>query len=285
MIRTLRVFVALLSLAALVPSTASAFGGLRRSCGGCEVAACAPVAAPAPVEVKYEERTVTRYKPVTVEREVTCIVNRMVPRDVTYTAMVPVMHKEKRMVSVCVPVWREVEHRYTEMIPRIIKEQVKQTVYQRNVREVEDTVPVSRIVRTPCTDECGRCYDKCERVTEMVKVKRCVVDCVPVVRDVEVCRTVCDRVERVGVRKVCDMHREQREVEVCVVRCHPEERVRKVYDCVPERVTRKVQVCEMQPYQETVRVPVCATTESCDSGCGHRRVFGGLFNRRGGCCN
>lgn len=282
MIRMLRVFVTMLSLAALLPSTASAFGGLRRSCGGCEVAACAPAAAPAPVEVKYEERTVTRYRPVTKEKEVTCVVNRMVPREVVRTVMVPYSVKEKRVVTVCVPVWREVEHRYTEMIPRIVKEVVKQTVIDRRVREIEDTVPVCRLVCKPCVDECGRCCTKCERVTEMVTLKRRVVDCIPVVRDVEVCRTVCDRVERVGMRKVCDMHREQREVEVCVVRCRPEERVCKVYDCVPETVTRMVRYCEMVPYQEVIRVPVCPTSDCCESGCGHRRVFGGLLSR-GGC--
>ena len=48
MIRTLKVFVAMLSLAAMLPSAASAFGGLRRSCGGCEVAPVRSGAGPGP---------------------------------------------------------------------------------------------------------------------------------------------------------------------------------------------------------------------------------------------
>lgn len=281
MIRTLKVFVAMLSLAAMLPSAASAFGGLRRSCGGCEVAPCAPAPAPAPVEVKYEERTVTRYKPVTKEKEVTCFVNKLVPREVKCTVMVPYTIKEKRVVSVCVPTFRDVECKYTEMVPRIIKDKVTRTVTERRVREVDDVRQVCRTVCTPYTDECGRCCTKCERVTETVPCKRYVVDCVPVERVVETYRVECDRVEKTAIRKVCDMHREDREVEVCVVRCRPEERVRTVYDCVPEKVTRKVTYCEMVPYQETIRVPVCPPV-SCDSGCGHGRVFGGFLSR--GCC-
>ncbi|MCI0680564.1 MAG: hypothetical protein L0Y71_00550 [Gemmataceae bacterium] len=279
MIRTLGILVAILGLTALAPSTASAFGGLRRSCGGCEVVACAPAPAPAPVEVKYEERTVTRYRPVTKEKEVTCFVNKMVPREVKCTVMVPYTIKEKRTVTVCVPVFHDVECKYTERVPRVVKEKITRTLTERRVHPYEDLVPVCRVVCTPCVDECGRCTTKCERITEMRKVTRHKIECVPVVREFEVSRVEWDCVEKVGVRKVCEMRREQREIEVSLVRCRPEEVTRTVYDCVPEKVTRKVTYCEMEPYQEVIRVPVCPpTTECCGSGCGGR-MFGGLFRR------
>jgi hypothetical protein len=283
------VFMAAFGVAALLPSASSASGWLRRGCGGCDncPAPCPVVAAPpAKVEVKYEDRVVTRYKPVTREKEIEVCVHKMVPREVKQTVMVPFTVKELRKVTECIPSYREVEYHYTEMVPRIIREKVNQTVTERRIKEVEVTVPVCRIVQTPCVDECGRCYTKCERVTEMQRTKRCVVECVPVVREVEVCRTVCDRVERVGKRTVCDMQRREKEVEVCVIRCQPQERICKVYECVPEKVKRKVQYCEMVPYQETIRVAVCPPpcSTACDTGCGHHRVFGGLFQRHG-CCN
>jgi len=280
------VFVAVLGVAALLPSASSASGWLRRGCGGCDncpaPAPCPVVTPPPPPEIKYEDRVVTRYKPVTREKEVNVTIHKAVPREVKQTVMVPYTVKELRMVTECIPSYREVEYHYTEMVPRIIKEKVNQTVTERRIKQVEVTVPVCRIVTTPCVDECGRCYTKCERVTEMQKTTRCVVECVPVTREVEVCRTVCDRVERVGKRKVCETQQREREVEVCVIRCRPEERVCKVYDCVPETVKRKVVYCEMVPYQETVRVAVCPPRcdTGCDSGCGHR-IFGGLF--RHGC--
>ena len=346
MTRSLRLCLCLaaVGLAALLPSTSSASGWLRRGCGGCESAPCAPAAAPAPVQ--YETRMVTRYKPVMKERIVEDVVSRMVPRDekYTYTCMVPVHSQEKRTVTcyemvrrevdqkitVMVPttvkekrkviecdrITKQVEYKYYEMVPRQVKEKVKQTVYDRRVKEVEETVPVCRVVRHQHVDECGRCYTTCERVTEMQKVKHCVVECVPTVREVEVCRTVCDRVERVGKRTVCEYIPREREIEVCAIRCEAQERivkrciveavpqkrevlvnvchykaekrdgVRRVYDCVRENVKRKVQYCEMVPYQEEIRVPVCPTS-ACNDSCGdhgRRRLFAGLFNR-GGCCD
>ena len=77
--------------------------------------------------------------------------------------MVPYTIKESRVVSVCVPTFRDVECKYTEMVPRIIKDKVTKTVTERRVREVDDVRQVCRTVCTPYTDECGRCCTKCER--------------------------------------------------------------------------------------------------------------------------
>lgn len=286
------VFMATLGLVALLPSASFASGWLRRGCSSCcdrEPCCTTTAAAPAPAkaEPKYENRVVTKYKTVTKEKEIDVCVNKMVAKDVKRTVMVPVTVKEKRTVIECVPNWKEVECKYTEMVPRVIKEKVKQTCIERRRKEIEEVVPVCRLVRTQCVDDCGRCYTKCERVTENVKVKRCVIECVPVVREVEVCRTVCDRVERTAKRKVCEYVRQEKVIDVCVIRCEAQERVCKVWECVRTTEKRKVSYCECVAYEENVRVlvtPACET--GCDSGCGHRRAFGGLFNRGcRDCCN
>jgi hypothetical protein len=119
-------------------------------------------------------------------------------------------------------------------------------------------------------------------VTENVKVKRCVVECVPVVREVEVCRTVYDRVERTGKRRVCEMVKQERVVEVSVVRCEPEERKFKAYECVPAKEKRRVQYCEMVAYEDVIRVRV---DQPCESECGRCRLFGGLLARCSGRCD
>lgn len=276
MTRTMNVtlFLAGVGLVGVLPSDSSASGWLRRCDSGCESAPCAPPAPPpAP---KYEERKVTRYRPVIKEKEVEVCVMRVVEKEVKRTVMVPVVTKEKRNVTECVPTFKDVEHKYVEMVPRLVKEKVKQTIMERHTKEIEEVVPVCRIVRKTVTDDCGRCSTVCERVTENVKVKRCVVECVPVVREVEVCRTVCDRVEKVGVRKVCEMQRVEKVVEVSVVHCEPQERLFKRFECVPGTEKRRIQYCEMEAYEDTIRVCV----SGCDTGCSQRRCFG---HRCGGC--
>src|SRR5256885_13260771 len=98
------VLVAGRGLFALPPADSSASGWLHRGCGGCDTGcapACAPAAAaPAPAP-QYEERKVTRYKPVMREREIVENVCRLVSHQekYTYTCMVPVTHEEKRVVT------------------------------------------------------------------------------------------------------------------------------------------------------------------------------------------
>src|SRR5438093_1297698 len=173
-------FLAVLGLTASLPSPSPASHRHRHGCGY----EAAPCEAAAP---QYEERQVTRYRPVTREKEFTETVWKLVPREekYTYTVMVPVTRQEKRSVTdyervpkevefaytvmvphtvqekrtvtEIVPVNRAVEFRYFEIVPRVVKETVQQTVYQRQLREFEQQVPITRVVRTPYVDECGRC--------------------------------------------------------------------------------------------------------------------------------
>src|SRR5262245_5405399 len=285
--RSLELFVATLGLVALLPSASFASGWLRRCGGGCCEAAPCPAPAPPPkVELKYEDRVVTRYKPVTKFKDVEVCVTNVVAKDVVRCVMVPYTIKEQRTVCESIPIFKDVECKYTEMVPRIIKEVVPRCVTERHVKHVDDVATVCKLVPKQCVDECGRCYTSYDRVTEQVPVKRAVVECVSVVRNVEVCRTVCERVEKTTVRRVvCDYQRVEKVVEVCRIACKPEERTFKVFECVPGKEMRKVAYCEMVPYQETIRVCVTPVCESaCDHGCGHGRMFGGLLSRcRGGC--
>jgi hypothetical protein len=118
----------------------------------------------------------------------------------------------------------------------------------------------------------------------MRPVCRTIVKRIPVQREVEVCETVCDRVEKKGTRLVCKTVMVPQEVVVNVCSYKTEERkgVKVVCETVHDKVTRKVMVCQMVAEKTTVQVPVCATTSCCESSCGHARR--GLF-RRGGCCN
>jgi hypothetical protein len=277
-------FVAALGLVTLLPSLSFGSGWLRRGCrdSGCDSAPCPPVVVHAPAP-RYEDRIVTRYRPVTKEREVTEVISRMVPKEekFSYTVMVPVTRQEKRVETCYVPQHREVEYKYTVLVPHTVKETrrvayfvpvskeveytyavlvphvhkkiVKQTFTECRTRLVEDTVPVCRLVRRQHVDECGRCYTTCERVTEMHKVTRRVVDHVPVTRDVEVCEVTCKREERRGTRTVCEMVRREKDVEVCRVECRPEQRVgkRTICEAVPQKREVVVNVCDYQRQERT----------------------------------
>src|SRR5690348_7601793 len=112
------------ALASLLPSQGDA--GHRNRGGNCAPPpdcgapcasgpyASAPVAAP-----QFVEQTVTRYQTRMVEREVTEVIHRQVPRQekFQYTVQVPENRVEKRVQTVLVPVQREVEFKYTVQVP------------------------------------------------------------------------------------------------------------------------------------------------------------------------
>jgi hypothetical protein len=328
------VFLAALGLAAFAPTNVRAHG-LLRGCGHSCGVECAPVVVCAPPAPVYEDRKVIRYKTVTKERDVVETVYKLVTREekynytvcvpqirqekrqytvnvphhkqveYKYTVLVPQTYKEKRTVVECVPSYKDVEYVYTVCVPQHVKKVVKQTYYERRVSYVDHDVTVCRMSYSSHVDECGRCYTTCHPVTEVVKVKRCVVDCVPVVRDVEVVECNYTHEQRKGVRRVCEIVRNERVIDVDVVRCVAQERVgqrtvceyvaeqrehvvnvchyvneervgvRHVCDRVAEQVKRKVVYHECVAYEEVVRVQV----NHCYSDCGHRRC--GFFR----CCH
>jgi len=284
---------ALAVVAVLGVTLESQAGLFRRSSGGCDTGCntgCATVAAP----VQYEERKVTAYKFVTVEKEIEAIVCRKVVTNekYVYTVCVPVTKQETRKETFCTTVQREVEYKYTVMVPRTVTEVVKCTSYTCVRENIVEQVPVCKIVRVNYVDECGRCCTKCERVTVMEERTRCITKRIPVVTDVTVNRIVCDAVVKVGKKIVCDLVPQTRDVvvNVCSFEHQKREGVRQVCSFVNEKIKQKVQVCERVAYETTVRVAVCNTgcNTGCDTGCatsghggGHH---GGLFRRGGGCC-
>lgn len=228
-----KVLVAGLVLAGLaVMASPSQAHGLRRRCkgdcdSGCQTACAHEACAPA-----YVEKTITCYRPVWKEKDVTCTVNRCVPREVvtkhTYTVQVPEWKDEKRTVTVYVQKPKEVE---------------REVVTCHRVPVCADACGSScGSCGSSCDDGCcGRrhhrrhrhacCETPCEVVREVHKVKCTVMECVPEKREVTV--------------KVCTYRAEQKTYET---RCT-------VYDLKPETVTRKVRYCEMEAYQKVVKVP------------------------------
>jgi len=273
-------------------------GGLFRRNRGCDGGVSAPCEQPCaqPVqqvipEVKWEERKVTRHKPVMVEREIEVVECKRVAREEKYTFVVsvPVERQEKRKVSVATPVQKQVEYTYTVMVPRQVEKKVQVTTFRCEQQMITEKVPVCRTVCVPYVDECGRCCVRRETVTDMVERTRCVVNRIPVVQERVIQVTVCDAVQQKGVKTVCEIQRTETEqlVNVCSFEQQKREGVRTVYDVVTEKVKRKVQVCEMQAYEEVVRVMVggqCAPTynDCCygnGGGGGHHGGRGGLFRR------
>lgn len=106
--------------------------------------------------VSWVEKQVTCYRPEWKWREVPCVVNQMVPREVVSehkcTVLVPVWSEEKRWCMV------------NKMVPR----------------EVVQDVTCCRMVPVTCTDPCSGCsYTCCKPETYVQQVKCTVYDCVP----------------------------------------------------------------------------------------------------------
>jgi hypothetical protein len=183
---------------------------------GCEEKNCGVPTCVTPCAPQWVEKSVTCYRPEWKEREVTCTVNRVVPHDVVThekcTVMVPTWHEEKKMVTMCKRVPREVE---------------REIVTCRKVRVCEP----------PCEDCCAACRRRPrhhrEWVQEVCKVKCLVWDSIPETREVTV--RVCQYVPQ---ERSYDVHRI-----VCETR--PETIVKKERYCVmvPYQVKVKVPTC------------------------------------------
>jgi hypothetical protein len=255
--------------------------GCRSSSSSCCSVSCcdtcapcaAPVVAPAP---QFTEQKVTCYKPVMVEKVIDVVVCKTVMKDVpfTYSVCVPVMKPEVRKVTTCISVPKEVEFTYTVMIPSTVSKVVKVTTYECKTEMVTEMRQVCKLVPVTCTDACGCCYTRCERVMVDVPCTRCVVTRIPIVKDVTVNEIVCTPEVRKGKKTVCELVTQVKDVTVNVCTYVTEQRqgVKKVCELVKEMTKQKVQVCTMVPYETTVRVPVCttcSTSSCCDSVCGY----------------
>jgi len=278
--------------------------GLFRRSSGCGSTPCAapceaPCAAPAPAPIQYEERKITVYKNVMVEREIEVLECRRVMSEEKYTFMVsvPVWNEAKRLVTYCTPVSKQVEYTYTVLVPKTMQKKVNVTTYNCVTETVVEKVPFCRTICVQAVDECGRCYMQRQTVTETRDVTRCIVKRIPVVTEQMVNYTVCEPVTHKGMRTVCEIVRNTREetYKVCSYTQEKREGVRTVCNVVTEKVKRKVQVCERVASEQVIRVAIaqpcaapCATTSYSNCG-GHRGGMfngGGLFRRGGGgCCN
>jgi hypothetical protein len=203
---TLAAGLTLLTLTTLA-APADAFGHRRRGCND----GCAPVCAPPPPpQVQWVEKKVTCYRPEWREREVPCVINRVIPHE----EVVPV--KRMRMV----PEWRDVKQTITVMQPV--------------PREVVQNVTCCRMVPTCVTDPCTGCTRTvCKPETYVQQVKRVVMQCVP--RQQEITTRMCSYKpveETVQCRRiVCEVRKENvtRKERYCVM--------------VPFQTTVKVPVC------------------------------------------
>ncbi|MBI2807452.1 MAG: hypothetical protein HYX68_20915 [Planctomycetes bacterium] len=258
--------------------------GLFRRCRGCDsgcgsAAPCAPAQAAAP---KFEERKVTCYKRVMVEKEIDVIECKRVTREekYNYTVCVAVTKPETRKVIVCETVRKEVDCEYTVMVPKTEQRKVVCTTYQCVREMVTCQVPVRRLVKTTCVDECGRCHTRRQFVTCMEERTRCVVKRVPITTEKMVNVTVCVPEVRKGKRVVCEIQRKEKEitVNVCRFEHQPREGTRTICEIQHVKAKRKVMVCETQAYETTVRVQVGGACSDCGS------TGRGLFRRCGSCC-
>ena len=275
--------------------------GLFRRHSGCDSCAAAPCAAapcapapcaPAPAPVVWEDRKVTKYKSVIVEKEVEALVCKTATKEekYTYTVCVPVTKQEKRKEIVCTPVSKEVDYTYTVLVPKTVTKEIMCTTYTCVTEMVKECVPVCKTVCVTCVDECGRCHTRRERVTVMEERTRCVTKRIPLTEKKLVNVTVCEPVQHKGKKTICEIVRSEREVlvNVCSYVNEKREGTRTVCFTVTEKVKRKVNVCQTVAYEETIKVAVggCAAPCSTCSDCGHERhrlFSGGLFRRSHGC--
>lgn len=169
---------------------------------------CCPIPC-VPMTLTWVEQKVTCYRPVWKEREVTCVVNRLVPRE------------------------EVIQRKVNVLVPELKDQKVTCEVMTRVPREVEREVQCCRMVSVPVTDPCTGCVYTCCRPEFFTQKVRCVVyDCVPVRRDyiVKVCsyrteertvqckRIVCDtREDKVSYKiRYCEMEAYEAKVKVPV---------------------------------------------------------------------
>jgi hypothetical protein len=189
-----------LAVAAVSTSQAQAFGCRRNCCIPC----CTPCC------VTYCDKVVTCYKPEWRERQVQCVVHKMVPKEVV----------TKHVCNVLVPV--------------VVEQQRTCTVLTKVARTVEKEVTCCKLVPVLVKDPCTGCVTTCcKPVTYTQKVQCVVYECLPVQKTYTV--------------KCCSFKTEQRVVEkkCCVMECVASTVMKTERYCVmvPYQKTIKVPVC------------------------------------------
>src|SRR5262249_51308262 len=130
----------------------------RECCYDCCTPCCMPCC-------NYVDKVVTCYRPVWREKEVECVVNRLVSREVV------------------------TKHTCTIMVPEYKEERRVCTVNTYRPREIEREVVCCKWVPEQVTDCCGCPRTVCKPVQEVRKIKCTICECVPVQKEytVRVC--------------------------------------------------------------------------------------------------
>jgi hypothetical protein len=190
---------------------------------------------------------------------------------------------------------------YYECVAVPGKQVVRQVSYTTVPRPVTYQVPVCTMSYCSVCDPCsGCCYTVCHPVTTWKTVHSTVYECVPAYKDVTIDVVTYKQVPRPGVQTVYECVPVPYDYVVNVVSCKlvPKPGMRTVYECVPrsrdvlvdvvnyQKVEKTAWVsyyvceyvpkptvvrqayCVMQPYQYTVKVPVCVPV-GCGSTCGY----------------
>ena len=177
----------------------------RRHRDRCCYDLCTPCCAPC---CEYVEKVITCYRPAWHEKEVECVVNKLVPREVV----------TKHTCTICNPEWRE------EKRSCIVNTFVP--------RDVEREIVVCKWVPSQVTDCCGCCCTVCKPVQEVKKIRCTICECVPVKKEY--------------TARVCHYRQEPKTYECrhIVYDCVPQKVMRKVSYCemVPYQTTVKVPV-------------------------------------------
>jgi hypothetical protein len=215
----------------LASGSAQAFGhrgGCGSSCAPACAPACAPVCAP---QVTWVEKTVTCYRPVVREKQVTVQCNRIVTREVvtpvTRTVMVPEMKTEQRTIWVC------------HLVPKQVEREITCVKY----------MPCA--TPAPACGGCGGCGAGCGTGCNICQTM------VPVTTTQKIVCTIMENqpIEQKITVPVCTYKAVQETVQCRQLVC----------ETVPENVVRTVRYCELEAYQTTVRVPVCTPAPACNT--------------------
>jgi hypothetical protein len=239
-------------------------------------------------------RTVTCYKMVPETKDVVVTRVECVPstEEKTVTCNVWVCKPVKKTVDVCVDKghWEEKQVPCASACATSCCSSGRRGLFHRRHHDCGDSC-------------CATTTDCCAPAPTMQTVKCWVSNIVTEKKEIEVMERVCETKTQKVMCTTYKMVEKKETVKCTTYKCVPESKTeeytcyttrqvehkgtRKVCHCVP--VQEKVTCTRMVPVKVEKEIEVCAPTTCCaapcDSGCGHRGLFGGLFHRRhGDCC-